>query len=566
MKKRLLPPCLLLLTALAPQSGAALLWVVGIDNTVWDFEAATPGSGGGPNATFVQENGVVNALPGNPGNAETNLLSDNDYYFEGTYTSVIASNGSYTPAGTVAANEESVERAFAGGDNTLRYHFNVPDTYGPNDRVTVSFDALNLDTTGADPRCGVEVYINGNLVRPEEVIRAAQLDQDYTSPPKTLAEVGIVTGPGADNIVTLKGISYNAAGGGNWMGIDFVKMDIDNTPLTINSFTTSDPLLRPGEAATLSWVLAGPTATVTINEGVGDVTSRTINGVGSFVVQPTVSTTYTLTATSPGQTQTKMVTVNATTWNAIWEAGLDNNLRTEFSHEDAADDNYYFAGDYTVAGGPNQLVNEILNDDTNTDTVAGRTGSPAVGFERALSEVDPVMNIWFVPSAALVKPESLIRVTADVLTVSGSNTLEFRMNDQIIKTQTGITSARLVQFEVTGIGSAMVPGPNKLTVRRTGTTLGGNLVFDYLMLEQALGTLPEITGITHDSILGTHTVNWNPVPGRTYRVEKSKDAGVSWITLIQGFPTGGAPGNGIFFEDRDTRPADPLPAYRVLLE
>ena len=292
----------------------------------------------------------------------------------------------------------------------------------------------------------------------------------------------------------------------------------------------------------------------------------TINGVGSIVVQPTVSTTYTLTATSPGQTQTKMVTVNATTWNAIWEAGLDNNLRTEFSHEDAADDNYYFAGDYTVAGGPNQLVNEILNDDTNTDTVAGRTGSPAVGFERAVSELDPVMNIWFVPSAALVKPESLIRVTADVLTVSGSNTLEFRMNDQIIKTQTGITSARLVQFEVTGIGSAMVPGPNKLTVRRTGTTLGGNLVFDYLMLEQALGTLPEITGITHDSILGTHTVNWTPVPGRTYRVEKSKDAGVSWITLIQGFPTGGAPGNGIFFEDRDTRPADPLPAYRVLLE
>ena len=42
------------------------------------------------------------------------------------------------------------------------------------------------------------------------------------------------------------------------MGIDYVKVDIDNTPLVINSFTTSDPLLRPGETATLTWVVAGP--------------------------------------------------------------------------------------------------------------------------------------------------------------------------------------------------------------------------------------------------------------------------------------------------------------------
>jgi hypothetical protein len=566
MRIRPLHICLCVLAFSAQTAAAALLWVVGIDNADWDFNAGAPGNGGGPNATFVQENGTVNALPGSPASPETDGLSDNDYYFAGSYTSVIASNGAYTPVGPVAANEESVERAFAGGDNSLRYHFNVPPSFGPNDRVTVSFDALNLDTSGADPRWGVEVYINGNLVRPEEIIRAAQLDEDYTSAPRTLAEVGIRTGAGADNIVTLKGISYNYMGGGNWMGIDYVKMDIDSTPLVINSFTTSDPLLRPGETATLTWVLAGPTATVSINGDIGDVTHLTTNGTGSIVVSPTTNTTYTLTATSVGQTQTKSVTVNTTTWSAIFEAGVDNASRAEFSHEDAADDNYYFAGDYTSAGGPNQLTDESLNDDTNTDTVAGRTGNPAVGFERALSELDPVMNIWFVPPPAMVKPESSIRVSADVLSASGSNALEFSINETVLHTRTGISNGRLVQFEVTGLTSSMIMGPNKLTIRRVGTTLGGNVIFDFVMLEHLVGTLPAISEITHDSILGTHTVNWIPIPLRTYRVEKSTDAGASWILLAEGFPAGGAPGTGIFFEDRLTPPTDPVPAYRVLLE
>ena len=545
---------------------AALLWVVGIDNAAWDFDATTQGNGGGPNSSFVQENGVVNALPGSPANAEINGLSDNDYYFAGSYSSIISTNGSYAPVGAVAANEESVERAFAGGDTAMRYHFNVPASYGPNDRVTVSFDALNLDTSGADPRWGVEVYINGILVRPEEIIRAAQFDVDYTSPPKTLAEVGIVTGPGADNIVTLKGISYNAAGGGNWMGVDYVKMDIDNSALVVSSFTTSDPLLRPGETATLTWVLAGPGATISINQGIGDVTSLTTGGTGSIVVNPTVNTTYTLTATSGAQTQTKTVTVNATTWNGIFEAGVDNASRAEFSHEDAADDDYYFAGNYTSAGGPNQLANESLNDDTNTDTVAGRNGNPAIGFERTLTELDPILNIWFVPPPAMVTPEASIRITADVLTVSGVNALEFSMNGNVLHTRNSISGPGVVQIEVTGITSSMVSGPNKLTIRRVGTTLGGNVVFDYVMLEQLPGTLPAISGVTHDSILGTHTVNWTAVPGKTYRVQKSADSGASWTQLTQGFPAGGASVTSLFFEDRVTPWTDPVPAYRVLLE
>ena len=553
------------LAMMALPGQAALLWTVGIDDNAWP----TTGTGGGANTNFLQENGANNPLPGNK------AASDNDYYFAGNYStplipSVVAAYGSYTPVGVQAANEPSAERAYAGGDTLMRCHFNVPATYTANDRVTVSFDALNLDTSGADPRWGVEVYINGILVRPEEIIRSAQFDVDYISPAKKLSEVGIVTGSGADNIVTLKGVSYNGAGGGNWLGIDYIKMDIDNSPLLINTFTTNDALLRPGESATLTWNLAEPTATVSINQGIGDVTGLTVAGTGSIVVNPTVNTIYTLTATLGAQTQTKTVTVNVTTWSGIFEVGIDDASNAEFSHEDAADDNYYLAGNYTTAGGPNQVANESLNDDTDTNTVAGRTGNPAIGFERALTELDPVQNIWFVPPSSMVTPEARIRVTADVLSASGVNALEFSMNGNVLKTQSPMSGPSTVQFEVTGLTSTMVTGPNRLTIRRVPiagvTTVGGNVTFDYVMLDQLPGTLPTITGITSDSILGTRTVNWTSAVGKTYRVQKSADNGGSWSELVPGFPSGGSPGTSLFYEDRVTPWTDPTPTYRVLQE
>ncbi len=207
---------------------AVFPWTVGLDDNGWPFNATTPGDGGGPNATFVQEAGV-NVLPGNPNSPEADQQADDDYYFAGSYTttipSVVALYGDYMPVGLVPVNEEAVERAFAGDDNELRFHFNLPNTAAPNDRVAVSFDALNLHTDGqADPRYGVEVYLNGVLVQPQIIVRPPQLNQTFTTPPFTLGSVNAQVGAGFDNIVTLKGINYNAEGGGNWMGIDYVQL------------------------------------------------------------------------------------------------------------------------------------------------------------------------------------------------------------------------------------------------------------------------------------------------------------------------------------------------------
>jgi hypothetical protein len=201
------------------------------------------GDGGGPNATFVRENGNINPLPGSSSNPEFDQQGDNDYYFAGDYTTtlpgVVGLYGSYTPVGSVLANEEGAERAFAGNDLELRYHFNLPPSLQPEDQLAVTFSAVNLDNTAglSDPRCGVEVYFNGVKVQNEIVIRPPQVSDggagvDFTTPPFTLASVDARTGPGYDNIISLKGISYSAQGGGSWMGFDYVQLN----PVTPSAF------------------------------------------------------------------------------------------------------------------------------------------------------------------------------------------------------------------------------------------------------------------------------------------------------------------------------------------
>ncbi len=194
-------------------------WGVGKDDNAHPL-----GNGGGTNTSFVQENGVINPLPGSPFSPEVNGQADNDYYFAGNYTSLVASNGTYVPVGLVSTNEEAAERAFAGADNELRYHFNLPNTLAPQDLVSVSFDPLDLDTTGSDPRYGVEVYFNGFLVQPLIVIRPAQLGRKVSTAPFSLGSVNAAVGAGFDNIITLKGVNYSAEGGGNWMGFDYVQL------------------------------------------------------------------------------------------------------------------------------------------------------------------------------------------------------------------------------------------------------------------------------------------------------------------------------------------------------
>ena len=293
------------------------------------------------------------------------------------------------------------------------------------------------------------------------------------------------------------------------------------------------------------------------------------NGIRSLVLNPppTTATTYTLVATKDSRVQSRSVAIQTSAWDGLFELGRDDAAATEFSHEAAADATYYFAGDYSSAGGPVLAQDESLNDDTDTNTQAGQTGSPQIGYPRSLSEADPEITIWFTVPPAKGTPVSDLQVSADVLSViaGSSHLLQFSLNNQVLNTTTAITSARLIRFTTTGALAELHPGPNFLKIRRIGTTGGASLTFDYLMLEWLPGTLPNVTSITDDPVLGTHTVHWEAAVGKMYRVQKSVD-GVAWDSLITGFPTGGATATTLFFEDRLTPPADPRPQYRVVRE
>ena len=210
---------LLLAVATATSNAQDLVWTVGLPGDGWPQDL---GTGGGPETVFVQEAGT-NELPGDPMNPVANQQSDDDYYFAGVYTTVL-DGGSYDPVGTVEFNEEGAERAFAGTDNTLRYHFNFSDSFDTSLPLSVHWDVNNLHEGNPDPRYGVEVYFNGNQVAEETLIRPANFGEINETPAFTLEEVNAEIGEGFDNYVELRGVNYNAEGGGNWMGVDHVSL------------------------------------------------------------------------------------------------------------------------------------------------------------------------------------------------------------------------------------------------------------------------------------------------------------------------------------------------------
>ena len=97
------------------------------------------------------------------------------------------------------------------------------------------------------------MYFNGVLVQEEILIRPAELNTVYTTPEFSLAKVGAEVGAGPDNIVSLRGISYNADGGGNWMGIDSVQLN----PVAATELPVMLPPTVSNGRVTVSWTGTG---------------------------------------------------------------------------------------------------------------------------------------------------------------------------------------------------------------------------------------------------------------------------------------------------------------------
>ncbi len=138
-------------------------------------------------------------------------------------------------------------------------------------------------------------------------------------------------------------------------------------PPTIHSFATSDPAIASGSSATLSWDVSAALS-ITIAPDIGNVDALTTNGLGSFLVTPTQTTIYTLTATNPGGDSTAQI-------NIIVDGGLLPPVLSEFvaNNHSSLLDGDGLASDWIEIHNPNlsplDLGGYYLTDDPTDPTL-----------------------------------------------------------------------------------------------------------------------------------------------------------------------------------------------------
>lgn len=106
---------------------------------------------------------------------------------------------------------------------------------------------------------------------------------------------------------------YHVTGTDN--GHQINELEFFGVPVVVfNDFSVDKPLIPTGEAITLSWDLDPGVTSVSIDNGIGDVTAQTVNGVGQMTINPgpNANTTYTMTAVHPETTAQESVTVTVT--------------------------------------------------------------------------------------------------------------------------------------------------------------------------------------------------------------------------------------------------------------
>jgi hypothetical protein len=94
-------------------------------------------------------------------------------------------------------------------------------------------------------------------------------------------------------------------------------------PLTIRGFAADYPTVVMGDTVTLRWE-GTKDVTVTIDQGVGDVTANTVSGTGSIAVPVNQATTFTLTISRGGESTNAQVSVGVLGGVAAGWRLLDN--------------------------------------------------------------------------------------------------------------------------------------------------------------------------------------------------------------------------------------------------
>ena len=255
------------------------------------------------------------------------------------------------------------------GENDPRWSANalggifLDPASNPNAPVIASFDADPTETdtpgTAVNFTWQVEVPLDSLLLQPGDI-------DVFTNDTNPGTGAGSFTlDPGPDETTTY---SLEATLAGE-TGTATVRVAI--TPPEIVSFTASPLAIAPGQTSTLSWEVAPPYTTLTLQPGDVDVLVDTnAGGVGSRVVTPAGSTTYQLVAVrGPSATTTADVTVQVRTpGQGITIVGVDFETNDAWRTTDVIKpfgdiDNVYGTDGYLIAqhgeGGPNGDASNI---------------------------------------------------------------------------------------------------------------------------------------------------------------------------------------------------------------
>jgi len=512
-------------------------WSVPLDDDL-GFERALSTGDPDTNIYFQLNSGQANAgttflLNAEFADAEAGSTHDLEFRMNGTTF--------HTEAGLVAdgATETLVSPVFTGDDVNTADGSNVltiARTGGTGAWVQFDYVELKADLSTAncdEPICsfaGTPTTIapgeSSDLIWAIDPTATASLDQGIGN-----VDASTTNGVGSVPIAPIQNTTYTLT---STRGMDTDSQQVTITVRNIISFAGAPAIARPGIPTTLSWQV-DPAASVTIDNGIGNVDGQTVAGVGSIDVTPTETTTYTLTSTRGADVEQRNFTVVFVDLALLWQIGVDNNDQNEFEAEFDADDFFYLEdGDYTGTSPDGGFIFGALwsaGREPENDGVGGNE----IGFERALTEGDPDTHIFFQLDPEEASPDSQFTFTVEMRAAQDPSThdLEFRMNGNIFHSVDEVNAVGNNQVLITDTFSGedveAQAGPNVLTVARTAGT-GAWIQMDYLTLEvQAVAPAEfKITDIRLDD--GDVIITWNSRPGRNYVLDSSPDM-KTWLEV-----------------------------------
>ncbi|MGK0185913.1 MAG: hypothetical protein ACI9R3_001696 [Verrucomicrobiales bacterium] len=309
----------------------------------------------------------------------------------------------------------------------------------------------------------------------------------------------------------------------------------------IVSFSAVPLISRPNTPVTLSWQV-DPSASVSIDQGVGNVDAATVDGIGSIAVSPTQNTVYSLTSTRGADVETTTFTVEYLPITQLWQIGNDDGGQSEFDHEAEADAFFYVEdGDYSETS-PDDGVRFGELWDRGPELWRDGTAEDGIGFRRALNDSAFDINIFFQLDAAEANPASIFTFSVEFRAPEATSThdIDLSMNGVLFHSEAEVDSAAedvLIKDTFTGEDVGAKEGPNVLTVARTAGT-GAWIQMDYVRLEvePLVGTQFSISNV--ELVEGGVTLTWPSKEGETYKIEYAPDLN-NWEEAEDGLESGG---------------------------